>query len=97
MPIGPGVDSETAIMLVSSLIVYQPVFWPISVRKGMVASPPPIAKSPVLKNSKTVSGRSCLHLPYSLQDTGSDADKHYHIDRYIRKLGYRKRDDSQYD
>ena len=52
MPMGPGVDSDTAIMLVSSAEVNQPVRWPMSVRKGMVARPPPTANRPVRKNSK---------------------------------------------
>ena len=51
-PMGPGVDSETAIMVVSSWLVNQPVVSPMSWRKGMVASPPPTENRPVLKNSK---------------------------------------------
>ena len=51
-PMGPGVDSEMAIMLASSPEVNQPVRCPMSVRKGMVARPPPMANSPALKNSK---------------------------------------------
>ena len=51
-PMAPGVDSEMAIMLASSPEVNQPVRCPMSVRKGMVARPPPMANSPALKNSK---------------------------------------------
>ena len=50
-PMGPGVDSEMAIMLASSPEVNQPVRLPRSVRKGMVASPPPMENRPTLKNS----------------------------------------------
>ena len=52
MPIGPGVDSETAIMLASSEVVNHPVLALMSKRNGTVAIPPPIAKRPVLKNSQ---------------------------------------------
>ena len=50
-PIGPGVDSETAIMVVSSWLVNQPVASPMCWRNGMVAMPPPTENRPVLKNS----------------------------------------------
>ena len=50
-PMGPGVDSDTAIMVVRSASVNQPVVAPIFCRKGMVAMPPPTANKPVLKNS----------------------------------------------
>ena len=51
MPMGPGVDSDTASMFISWAWVYQPVVWPMSWRKGSVAMPPPMANRPVLKNS----------------------------------------------
>ena len=51
-PMAPGVDSEMAIMSASSPEVNHPVRAPMSVRKGMVARPPPTEKSPVWKNSK---------------------------------------------
>ena len=49
---GPGVDSDTAIMSASFAWVNQPVRVLMSYRKGSVAMPPPTAKSPVLKNSQ---------------------------------------------
>ena len=49
---GPGVDSDTAIMVVKSPLENQPVREPMSCKKGIVASPPPTANRPVLKNSK---------------------------------------------
>ena len=52
MPMGPGVDSDTASMFMSWAWVNQPVASPMSWRKGSVAIPPPMAKSPVLKNSQ---------------------------------------------
>lgn len=45
-PMGPGVDSEMAIMLASSWLVNQPVRCPMSWRKGMVARPPPTENRP---------------------------------------------------
>ena len=52
MPIGPGVDSDTASIFISSPLVYQPVLSPMALRKGIVAMPPPTANSPVRKNSQ---------------------------------------------
>ena len=52
MPMGPGVDSDTASIFISSVGVYQPVETPISFRNGRVAMPPPMANRPVLKNSQ---------------------------------------------
>ena len=50
MPMGPGVDSETATMLAMSAFVNQSGWvFDMSVMKGRVASPPPTAKRPVLK------------------------------------------------
>ena len=51
MPIGPGVDSDIAIMSVMKRSLNQPVRWLSSWRNGIVAIPPPTAKSPILKNS----------------------------------------------
>ena len=51
-PHGAGVDSEMAIMLASSPEVNQPVRCPMSVRKGMVARPPPMANTPRLGKLK---------------------------------------------
>ena len=51
IPIGPGVDSLTAIIVRSSSCVKYPKLSPIFAKNGIVASPPPIEKSPVLKNS----------------------------------------------
>ena len=52
MPMGPGVDSETASIFIRSVWLYQPVARPMFFRKGTVAIPPPTANSPVLKNSQ---------------------------------------------
>lgn len=49
MPIGPGVDSEIAIISNNSWEVIHPYLSTNSCRKGMVANPPPIANSPILK------------------------------------------------
>ena len=54
-PIGPGVDSETAIMSIRSFGVNHGYRSEICLRKGRVASPPPMANRPVLKNSRNSS------------------------------------------
>ena len=51
IPIGPGVDSLTAIIVKSSSCVKYPKVSPIFAKNGIVARPPPIEKRPVLKNS----------------------------------------------
>ena len=48
----PGVDSAIAIILAISPCVNQPSVFEISYRNGKVANPPPMEKSPTLKNSK---------------------------------------------
>ena len=64
MPIGPGVDSDTAIMSAMSAWENQPVLSDISYRKGSVARPPPTEKSPVFMNSNIRrSSVTCPHLP----------------------------------
>ena len=50
-PMGPGVDSATAIISASCALVNHVYLSVMAERKGMVARPPPTAKSPVLKNS----------------------------------------------
>ena len=50
-PMGPGVDSDTAIISASCPELNQPVFSAMALRKGIVAMPPPTEKRPVLKNS----------------------------------------------
>ena len=50
--IGPGVDSEIAIILVSSAAVNHEYFPTMAFKNGSVASPPPTANNPALKNSK---------------------------------------------
>ena len=52
IPIGPGVDSETAIISANSDAENQPYFSDKSNKKGSVTSPPPTANKPILKNSK---------------------------------------------
>ena len=52
MPIGPGVDSDTASIFIRSVWLYHPVERPMFFRKGNVAMPPPTANRPVLKNSQ---------------------------------------------
>ena len=51
-PIGPGVDSLIATMVVKSVRLNHPYFNDISCKKGIVASPPPMENNPVLKNSQ---------------------------------------------
>ena len=52
MPMGPGVDSEMAIMSVIKDWEYQPVDSDSRCKKGRVAMPPPTANRPILKNSQ---------------------------------------------
>ena len=52
MPMGPGVDSDTASIFMSCVCVYQPVDSPMWAKNGSVAMPPPTANRPVLKNSQ---------------------------------------------
>ena len=51
MPIGPGVLSLTAIIVLNVSRSNQPYLTAISCKKGIVAKPPPTANKPVLKNS----------------------------------------------
>ena len=51
-PMGPGVDSETAIISASCCLLNQSYLSVSSIRKGMVTKPPPIASSPILQNSQ---------------------------------------------
>jgi hypothetical protein len=51
MPMGPGVDSDTAIMLIRSACVNQLVLSARSLKNGSVAMPPPMANRPMRKNS----------------------------------------------
>ena len=51
MPIGPGVDSDTAIIVDRVVRSNQPYLIAISCKNGIVARPPPTANKPVLKNS----------------------------------------------
>ena len=50
-PIGPGVDSDMAIISVSSDVENQEYFLLKSNKKGIVAAPPPMANNPMQKNS----------------------------------------------
>ena len=54
----------------------------ICLRKGRVASPPPMANRPVLKNSRNSSKKSCALPPDHTDDnTGSSGDNDHHNGR----------------
>src|SRR5690554_3008354 len=64
IPIGPGVDSDMAIISSRSWDVIQPYFHTISWRNGIVANPPPIENNPILKNTKKSFMYIILYQPF---------------------------------
>ena len=51
IPIGPGVDCETAIISTNCSLLNHEYFSLKSNKKGIVTGPPPMANKPILKNS----------------------------------------------
>ena len=51
-PMGPGVASEIAIIVVRSAVENQAVRWERSKRNGTVAMPPPMENMPMSRNSQ---------------------------------------------